>query len=82
LSPYGNSGRRFGIHCIDAAKELPLIRRDLDRFTVLTIDRRARCRDIDGELGDSGADRDFRRQGTGANDEQEMSTRHDRLLFS
>ena len=45
-------GRRLKIHCVDATKERPLIRRDLDQFAALTFDFSAHRREIDGTAGE------------------------------
>ena len=79
--PTRQPASRFGVHCVDAAKKLPLIWRDLDRFAVLTIDRTTHRREIDGAAGEFGADRDLSRSGASADDEQEMFARHDYLVF-
>ena len=50
------------MHCVDAAKELPLIGRELDQFAFLTLGRSAHCSEIDAAVGEFGADRDLRRE--------------------
>ncbi len=63
------SGRRLRIHCVDATKEPPLIRRDFDQFGVLFFGRRAHFRWIEGGVGEFASDCGFRLKHMSADDE-------------